>query len=466
MDLAQLCSQAQGKVLPSFVRAICRLPPGGGNVGFHKRDSYLDDPEKVEYLRRLLEAYYESQVIVACYNVAIVLVILVLAVQHWRETRRDRPKWRRLRGQGADIAHGTSSSPTTSLSSSTSSTPSPEFSEDLDIEQLPLLPGRRTGSKSRKNAIRRAVSSWFARQPRPIPIINKTLPPNGTSLFILAWLVLNVFFQLFRLPLDPKFFFIFADRIGFLFIVNLPLLYLLSAKNQPLRTLTGHSYEALNIFHRRVGEWMCFIGLVHFITMASWHLVLAEDWLAAQSVRAYFTHPVVLFGIGTFMSYELLYFTSLASFRQRWYELFLASHVLLQTAALIFLFFHFDTSRPYVAISLAIFLADRLIWRLTLKRADITMDLLILDKDTLLLSADWDIPPPFSKSKVPLVATPQPIHPPRLEPNRPHLPHRPLPRRSLLLLSPIPPLHHRLCRAGPPPTTLRLPWAPTTTRRT
>lgn len=67
------------------------------------------------------------------------------------------------------------------------------------------------------------------------------------------------------------------------------------------------------------------------------------------------------------MAYEILYFTSLGSFRQRWYELFLATHVVLQTAALVLVFFHHHGGRPYVAVALAIFLIDRLVYRMTLK---------------------------------------------------------------------------------------------------
>lgn len=205
------------------------------------------------------------------------------------------------------------------------------------------------------------------------------------------------------IPLRWDFFFVFGDKMGFMFIVNLPLLYLLSAKNQPLRLLTGYSYEALNIFHRRVGEMMCFQALVHFVSMVLYQFVLAEDWmLASKSAWAYFTHPLILNGLGAFTSYELLYFTSLGSFRQRWYELFLATHVLLQVFALVFLWFHFYTSRPYVSLSLLIFLLDRLVWRLRFKRATVTADIVVLeDGHTFLLSADWDIPRAQAKESQP-----------------------------------------------------------------
>ncbi|EAA35556.1 hypothetical protein GE21DRAFT_1828 [Neurospora crassa] len=371
--------------------------------------------EKLEYLLKLVRALFDARFIASCYNIAVLFTISVFAGLHWRKFRNDRRQWlARIRGKKSDSVQRTTMTSTTTVqppsspaSSSRSrpgtSTPTGNWKDNLvDLERSPLLRGRtssltinstRLGRKS--TTIGNTVSSWLARQPPPIPIINRTLPSNGTSLFIALWILLNIFFQMLLIPLRWDFFFVFGDKMGFMFIVNLPLLYLLSAKNQPLRLLTGYSYEALNIFHRRVGEMMCFMALVHFVSMVIWQFVLAEDWmLASKTAWAYFTHPLILCGLGTFTSYELLYFTSLGSFRQRWYELFLASHVVLQIAALVFLWFHFYTSRPYVSLSLAIFVLDRLVWRLRFKRATVTADIQVLeDGQTFLVSADWDILP-------------------------------------------------------------------------
>lgn len=398
MDRVQACLQAQGILagsLPAFVRALCERPAGLAVASEDDDMDWTKDPEKVEYIRQLLEALYEARAIVSCYNIVIVLVIVVLAVWHWRETRSDRKKWQRLREwQGVDTGDGTTS-PASSSSGTILGSATPPDAKDLDLERVPLLAGNRAiKGPRRSNTVGRAIRSWLAHQPPPLPIVNRTLPSNGTSLFIVCWLGLNAFFHFFRLPMRWDFFFIFADRAGCIFVVNLPLLYLLSAKNQPLRHLTGYSYEALNIFHRRVGELLCFEGALHFVSMLLWQFLLARDWLTARSAHVYFTHPLVLNGIGALLSYELLYFTSLATFRQRWYELFLSSHVLLQFLALTFLFHHYHTARPYVALSLLIFAADRLLWRLTLKRATLTADLTLLDADTCLLSANWSIPPP------------------------------------------------------------------------
>ncbi|KAL2128925.1 hypothetical protein VTI74DRAFT_8472 [Chaetomium olivicolor] len=401
MGSTTICPQAQGAswdTLPAFLRALCLSTPTMLSESDKDDDNWFDDPKKVEYVRQLIEAIYEARAIVASYNAVILLITLLMIFWHWRESTSNKRKWKQLiaRPLGDDTGDGTTTPSAASTSSGIipgTATPS-GAAKDLDVERVPLLTGRGTMTSPRKRStMSTAVRSWLERQPPPIPIINRTLPSNGTSLFVLAWLALNIFVHFFRLPLRWDFFFIFADRAGFIFIVNLPLLYLLSAKNQPLRQLTGYSYEALNIFHRRVGELICFEAAVHFVGMLVWQFVLAEDWLlASQTAYAYFTHPLILFGIGALASYELLFFTSLASFRQRWYELFLAIHVVLQILSLLFLWFHFYTSRPYVALALFIFLADRLLWRLILKRATIKADLNILDANTFQLTAQWEIP--------------------------------------------------------------------------
>jgi ferredoxin-NADP reductase len=87
-----------------------------------------------------------------------------------------------------------------------------------------------------------------------------------------------------------------------------------------------------------------------------------------------------------------LYFTSLGSFRRKCYEVFLATHIFLQIAGLVLLFFHHRTSRPYVAVSLVIFVVDRIFFRLWLKSSSHPATLTVLDDgETVLLSSNWDV---------------------------------------------------------------------------
>lgn len=366
------------------------------------------DPESLKYLRELIAYILDGRTIVFTYNIVLLVILVLFALSHLRERIKEKSRWRILEEDSVTTSESFRKTPDNSeivneseAESSSSSTLEGSLSShvilktaDEDVERQPLLGTRRkshlgnSGSRWLNN-----LRCWLLYQPRPIPLINRTLPSNGTSLFVLAFFGLNIFYQFYKLPLELRFFFAFADRAGIIFIVNLPLLYLLAAKNQPLKLLTGHSYEALNIYHRRVGELLCFEAFVHFAGMLFWRIWCSPPWLKTNSFYSYITHPLILLGIGAFVSYELLYFTSLGSFRERWYEIFLASHVILQIAALVFLWLHFFTSRPYVFLSLVIFLIDRLVWRLWMKSDTFTADVTILeDEQTLLLSADWDIP--------------------------------------------------------------------------
>ncbi|KAI1413660.1 hypothetical protein F5Y13DRAFT_160821 [Hypoxylon sp. FL1857] len=367
------------------------------------------DPESQQYLRDLIAYILDGRTIIFTYNIALLVILALFSLLHLSERIRERHRWRTIEQDPTAtlerVRKTTDDSETPNeneAESSSSSTLEGSLSSqitlkaaDADIERQPLLGDQRckSSSESLSGRLINFLKYLLMYQPRPIPLINRTLPSNRTSLFVLAFLGLNVFYHLYQLPFELKYFFAFADRAGLIFIVNLPLLYLLAAKNQPLKALTGHSYEALNIYHRRVGELMCFEALVHFGGMIIWRLWISPPWLKSNSFYNYITHPLILFGIGAFASYELLYFTSLGSFRERWYELFLASHVVLQIAALAFLWLHFFTSRPFVLASLVIFAIDRLVWRLWMKSARFTADLSVLEDDqTLLLSMDWDIP--------------------------------------------------------------------------
>lgn len=236
-------------------------------------------------------------------------------------------------------------------------------------EQTPLLSGGEIDDSripsTRSLIIRRQLKAWLVYQPKPIPFFNKTLPSNGTSVTILFFIGIQIFYSFYNVHLTIPTIIVFADRTSLLFIANLPLLYLLAAKNQPIKLLTGYSYEALNIFHRRLGEIMVLLGLIHVIGMfVGWYNLLRPTGV---NLMTYLSYKIILLGICASVSYNLLYITSLGSFRQRCYELFLGLHIILQAFALLFLWFHHSRSRPYVDASLAIFLVDRFVYRMGLK---------------------------------------------------------------------------------------------------
>lgn len=227
----------------------------------------------------------------------------------------------------------------------------------------------------------------------PIPIFNRIMPENETILLVLSLLGLNMFYIFYHVDYSTLTCVeVISDRSGLLFVANLPWLYLLAAKNQPLKALTGHSYENLNLLHRRQGELLCILAAMHFGGMIfAWWRILRPLHL---TLYRFLTINYIIWGDFAFVAYEVLYLTSLSSFREWWYEMFLASHVFLQTAGLILLYLHHFRSRPYVLVSLAIFVLDRTVWRLGIKTRTFQADLEVMeDGETVKVSADWHIVP-------------------------------------------------------------------------
>ncbi|RYP93817.1 hypothetical protein DL770_000013 [Monosporascus sp. CRB-9-2] len=381
------------------------LPDGNLAITWGGEELPPLDPDQLRYLRKLIACILDGRKITATYNIVLLIILSILALIHLYGKVGNRIKSRLIEDCHATLVFARESPEVDDeigVSSSSSNLEVSSASEDIpkaaviDVERQPLLGRFQThhGIEGQRAGALNLLRSWLAYQPPPIPLIDRSLPSNGTTMFVLAIYGLNLFYQFYALPLEGRYLFAFADRAGCVFVVNLPILYLLAAKNQPLKALTGYSYEALNIFHRRVGELMCLAAAVHFAGMVAWVGWWAPDFLQPdESWSRFFTRPLVIYGVVTFAAYELLYVTSLGSFRQRCYEVFLASHVPLQIVALVFLWLHFFTASPYVCAALVIFLVDRLVYRLGLRSATVSADLSVLeDGETVLLSADWDIP--------------------------------------------------------------------------
>ncbi len=260
-------------------------------------------------------------------------------------------------------------------------------------EASPLL--QHETDTRRKTTIVRQIRAFLMYQPERVPIINRPLPSNAVSILVLLLTILNTFYLFFQVPMDLRYAFILADRAGLLFVVNLPFLYLLSAKNQPLKSLLGHSHESLNIFHRRLGELLIFMAAIHLIGMIYvWYSILRP---VGFGFLRFITTKIILLGLFAFAAYNLIYLTSLRSFRRRCYEVFLFLHVSLQTVALVLLWFHHSSGRPYIAAALFIFLADRLVMRIY-RTATIPASITLMeDGSTVLISANWSITPTPTK---------------------------------------------------------------------
>ena len=402
----------------TLLRNAIRLPSVfvSASTPLHSTDKDGFAPEGDKRFKKLIDGIHFSQRFILSYQVVLIGLLFIFTAIHWGSRLRS---WRRRRNaikgrhQGGQSGSGKvgeakggdliESSSRGSLSSSSTLQedfhPKYQNSEHTLNERSPLLP---TASNAPARSLRWTLTSktraWLVYQPRPIPIISKTLPSNGTTLVILAFIGLQIFYTFFKISPSISMLFVFADRTSLVFVANLPLLYLLAAKNQPIKVLTGYSYESLNIFHRRLGEVMCLLALLHSAGMIGvWYTVLQP---AGITLIKFLLIKMILLGIGAFVAYEVLYFTSLGSFRQRWYELFLGIHVVLQVAALVLVWFHHRRSRWYVGVALAIFLIDRLVYRISVKTTMVRASLEVqADMKTVVLRAPIPTPRTYKRAK-------------------------------------------------------------------
>ncbi|KAL9077386.1 MAG: hypothetical protein Q9161_000231 [Pseudevernia consocians] len=398
------------KALPSEVQILLRNALRAPSVSsfasapLHSTDKDGFALEGDKRFKKLIDGIHFSQKFILSYQLVLIGLLFLFTALHWgsrlRASRRRRNAVkgryegdRTTVGNAADgkgavvvecVSRGSSSSSTTLQEDL-----DPKYQDSerrLDEQSLLLPKASSTKVPPRGWTMTNKIRAWLVYQPRPIPIINKTLPSNGTTLVVLAFIGLQIFYTFFKTSLSLSMLFVFADRTSLVFVANLPLLYFFAAKNQPIKLLTGYSYESLNIFHRRLGEVMCLLALLHSGGMIGvWYTILQP---AGITLIKFLLIKMILLGIGAFVAYEMLYFTSLGSFRQRWYELFLGVHVVLQVAALVLVWFHHRRSRWYVGVALAIFLIDRLVYRISVKPTTVRASLELQDdKKTVILRA-------------------------------------------------------------------------------
>jgi hypothetical protein len=348
--------------------------------------------------RELIEQVLFTRRFLPTYLAVLGIVVLFFGAAHW---------WTKLpqrcTNQDYSKKHKLNISPASSSSSSTlQGTPVPKTRASSSIEAIET-----TRLLSPESSVVQAHTSVFTRiscyitstllyQPSPIRAVTSPtnlLPQNSTTLLVLLFLSLNMFYLLYHTPLSIPMLFVFADRAGLLFAVNLPVLYILAAKtNQPLKLLTGWSYEGLNIFHRRLGEWMIALSVVHSMGMFGvWYTLLRPLHF---SLERFLSTKLVLLGMFALISYIAIWVTSTGYFRRLWYETFLGLHIFLQVVALLLLFLHHPGSRIYVLASVGIWALDRIIGRMVLCRKKLVATLQIAeDCETVLLFCDVDIRP-------------------------------------------------------------------------
>jgi predicted ferric reductase len=142
-------------------------------------------------------------------------------------------------------------------------------------------------------------------------------------------------------------------RVGWISMANMPLLFLLSVKSNPLGVLTGFSHDKLNIHHRVVG----------FVTIAeAWiHTWISIKSMYAQKYVYYLGNNDQSMGWISMAFWTIMLLSSISQFRERHYEWFYMLHVSSMILSIAFLYLHNYRCEGFSIAVTVLWAADRLI---------------------------------------------------------------------------------------------------------
>ncbi|KAJ0317706.1 hypothetical protein Brms1b_004709 [Colletotrichum noveboracense] len=169
------------------------------------------------------------------------------------------------------------------------------------------------------------------------------IPTRGQALYIFVLSFLNIILWLGPYTIhQPQASFtslkmqsisIIGNRAGVMAMGNFVALFLFAARNNVLLYLTDWSYSTYLLLHRWLAYWAIFHTIVHsFMLLANYIL---QGTYEAEIAREYWMWGIV----GTVAVSAILPF-SLLWVRQRFYEFFLASHVILSILFIVGYYYH------------------------------------------------------------------------------------------------------------------------------
>ncbi|KAI9666466.1 MAG: hypothetical protein M1821_004402 [Bathelium mastoideum] len=125
-----------------------------------------------------------------------------------------------------------------------------------------------------------------------------------------------------------------ATRSGWMSLACLPFILILAAKENPISVLTRIAYEKLNVFHRWLSWAMYALALVHTFPFIVYHRKEGDMGMQWGMSAYYWT------GVIAILAQSWLTFFSIGPIRNRFYEIFKATHLLAAAMFFAFLFIH------------------------------------------------------------------------------------------------------------------------------
>ncbi|ORY82128.1 hypothetical protein BCR37DRAFT_37661 [Protomyces lactucae-debilis] len=187
---------------------------------------------------------------------------------------------------------------------------------------------------------------------RQLRVFGFTLPSNGHLAVSLLFIAAQFFFCLWNCSLATPYKELYK-RVGWISMANMPLLFLLSIKSNPLGKLVGLSHDKLNIHHRVV-------GLVTIIE--AWvHTWISIKSMYAQNYVYYLGNNDQSMGWISMAFWTIILVSSLKQFRERHYEWFYMLHVTSMILSIAFLYLHNYRCEGFSIAVIVLWVADRLI---------------------------------------------------------------------------------------------------------
>ncbi|KAH9817656.1 ferric reductase like transmembrane component-domain-containing protein [Melampsora americana] len=139
-------------------------------------------------------------------------------------------------------------------------------------------------------------------------------------------------------------------RFGFLAVSQIPITFALSMKNSPLSYLLGEGYEKLQFLHRLTGRLMFFFSLLH----GALYMKIQVDFSGGIDLKG----APQSWGFAALVIMFVMAITGWRVVRERFYQLFLAAHVLGYIGILVTVWKHYDETHPYLAAGIAFLALD------------------------------------------------------------------------------------------------------------
>ena len=145
------------------------------------------------------------------------------------------------------------------------------------------------------------------------------------------------------------------EKVGFraawVSVTQIPFIYLLSCKFNPISILTGISYERLNWLHRWTARTVFLTIIVH------WSFFF-QEWVLADFVKLQFEMmPMVKYGFGAWGVITWMVLSGFGFFRAASYEIFVAQHIVAAAVLLWLIFIHVPQYARYNVWMCVAFLA-------------------------------------------------------------------------------------------------------------